>query len=202
MTQLARAWFYQYFLAADAEGVPPSFLQLPIMRIVPQGRIGVTIFGFLTGFVCALKPLRLARAGEHHNALTAIAKSAFRRIPRLMLPATLAMTIAWLLAQIGAFNVAHRSDQVWIREASPHGDDSLFGAFASLWQNFRTVWTNGFMAYDDHQWAILPLLKESMQAFITLSATIYLSYKYRMMVYGAMFCYCYQSDRQLMGKHP
>ncbi|KAF2092026.1 hypothetical protein K490DRAFT_70721 [Saccharata proteae CBS 121410] len=197
LTHLARGWFFELFLAADAEGVPPRFLQLPLMRLLFQGRIGVTIFAFLTGFVCALKPLRLARSGEYNTALTSIAKSAFRRAPRLVLPATLALVIAWALAQCGAFTVAHHTDAVWINQASPHGDDTFTAALWALFANFRSTWTTGYMAYDDHQWAMLPLLKESMTAFVALSATIFMTYKYRTMVYSAMFCYFYVSTVDL-----
>ncbi|KAK7541960.1 acyltransferase 3 [Phyllosticta citribraziliensis] len=198
ITHLCRAWYFEAFLAADVEGAPPRLLQMPFFRVLPQGRIGVTIFGFLTGFVCALKPLRLARGGQYDEALSAIAKSAFRRLPRLILPSTIAMAIAWFLAQIGAFNVAHRTDQVWIREASPRAAESLWGAVYDLWEAFRSVWTNGFMPYDDHQWAMLPLLKESMLAYVGLSATIFLKYKYRLIAYVLMFCYFFQDSHELV----
>ncbi|OJD31680.1 acyltransferase family protein [Diplodia corticola] len=198
VTHLTRAFYFRAFLASDGEGVAPILWQMPIFRVIPQGRIGVTIFGFLTGFVCALKPLRQARAGQHSDALTSIAKSAFRRIPRLILPSTIAMIIAWLLAQMGAFHVAHRADEVWLREASPQAADSLYEAFADLWNAFRSVWTSGYMPYDDHQWAMLPLLKESMLAYVGLAATIFMKYKYRTITYFVMFCYFFQDSHPLV----
>ncbi|KAL4954607.1 ankyrin repeat-containing domain protein [Aspergillus filifer] len=110
LTHLARAWDVDLFSPRDTEDAAPRFLQLPVFRISWQGRLGVTIFAFLTGYVCALKPVKLSRNGNMLGAFTAVGKSAFRRPPRLILPATLALIISWAMAQCGAFIAASRSD--------------------------------------------------------------------------------------------
>jgi hypothetical protein len=48
------------------------------------------------------------------------------------------------------------------------------------------------MAYDDHQWALLPLLKASMLVFILLVATMFMRLRYRVVVYFGMLLYCHQ----------
>ncbi|PWY79608.1 hypothetical protein BO70DRAFT_429815 [Aspergillus heteromorphus CBS 117.55] len=192
LTHLARAWDYDLFSPRDNEDVPPRVLQWPVLRIPWQGRIGVTIFAFLTGYVCALKPLKLARAGEYLGAFKAIAKSAFRRPPRLILPATIALLISWTMAQFGAFVVANRSDCWWCRYAAPDLEDSLSKEVVRLGENFLSTWTTGYMAYDDHQWALLPLLKASMLVYILVSATMYVRFRWRVVVYFLLIAYFHQ----------
>ncbi|KAF7509020.1 hypothetical protein GJ744_008415 [Endocarpon pusillum] len=195
-THLARALDYDLFFPRDpGENSSPRLLQWPIIRLLWQGRIGVTIFALMTGYVCALKPLRLIRARNSQAAFSTIAKSAFRRVPRFVLPATIAMIIAWALCQCGAFTVAHRIDVPWLRDASPTKSHSLSHAVHQLVWNFRSVWTTGQMDYDDHQWALLPLLKGSMMVYVTTSITVFCKYPYRLMIYALLYCYFYQDCR-------
>ena len=200
LTHLARAWDYALFAPRDNPDVPPRLLQLPILRIPWQGRIGVTIFGFLTGYVCALKPLKLRRAGNIQGAFTSIAKSAFRRPPRLIFPATIAMCCSWLVAQFGGFTVANRSDSDWCRYASPELEDSLWKEIIRLFKNFLGVWTTGYMAYDDHQWALLPLLNASMVVYIVTFATMYCTFKWRALILLGLIGYYHQSNFVKEGK--
>ncbi|KAF2460077.1 acyltransferase [Lineolata rhizophorae] len=194
MTHLTRAWDPSLFSPADSPDARPRLLQLPVLRIPWQGRVGVTIFAFLTGFVCAIKPLRLARSRAYHEAFSSVGKSAFRRPPRLVLPAGIAMCVAWGLAQLGAFTVARRADSAWIREASPFTEASLWGEVRRLWRVFLATWTNGHMDYDDHQWALLPLLKGSMMVYVVLAGTIYVKFRFRVVVYLAMLYYWHQNN--------
>ncbi|KAL5355384.1 acyltransferase family-domain-containing protein [Aspergillus floccosus] len=192
LTHLARAWDYDLFAPRDTEDATPRVLQWPILRIPWQGRIGVTIFAFLTGYVCALKPIKQSRAGDRYAAFTSVAKSAFRRPPRLILPATFAMIISWVMAQCGAFIVANRSDCWWCRYAAPDLEDSFWKEVLRLFKNFLSTWTTGYMAYDDHQWALLPLLLASMLVYILLCATMFVRFRYRLVIYLIMFLYFHQ----------
>jgi len=69
--------------------------------------MSVGIFFIMSGYVCSIKPLKLARAGKPDEARKAIATSAFRRVVRLGIPASIATTISWLLCQLGGYNMAH-----------------------------------------------------------------------------------------------
>lgn len=160
----------------------------------------MTIFAFLTGYVCALKPLKQSRSGDHLASFTSIAKSAFRRPPRLILPATIAMLISWTLAQFQAYLTALRSDCWWCRYASPKVKETLYGEMVQLGRSFLSVWTNGYMAYDDHQWALLPLLLASMLVYILLVATMFVKFRWRLGVYLAMFLYFHQDPAENAGK--
>lgn len=192
LTHLARAWDYDLFSPRDTEDASPRILQWPILRIPWQGRIGVTIFAFLTGYVCALKPIKQSRSGDHLGSFTSIAKSAFRRPPRLMLPATIAMVISWTLAQFNAYLTALRSDCWWCRYASPKVKETIWEELIELGRNFLSVWTTGYMAYDDHQWALLPLLLASMLVYILLSATMFVKFRWRLVIYFIMALYFHQ----------
>ncbi|KAL4964449.1 acyltransferase family protein [Aspergillus stella-maris] len=194
LTHLARAWDYNLFAPRDSEDASPRLLQLPIFRIPWQGRIGVTIFAFLTGYVCALKPIKLNRNGNKLGAFTAVGKSAFRRPPRLIMPATIAMIISWIMAQCRAFVVANRSDCWWCRYAAPDLEDSFGKEVIRLGKNFLTTWTTGYMAYDDHQWALLPLLMTSMLVYILTCATMFMKFRWRCALYLVMALYFHQNN--------
>jgi len=160
----------------------------------------VTIFAFLTGYVCALKPLKQSRNADKLGSFTSIAKSAFRRPPRLILPATIAMLISWTLAQFEGYLTALRSDCWWCRYAAPKVKETLWEEVIELGRNFLSVWTNGFMAYDDHQWALLPLLLASMLVYVLLVATMFVKFRWRLGVYLGMFFYFHQSTEVNVGK--
>ncbi|OJJ48491.1 hypothetical protein ASPZODRAFT_14626 [Penicilliopsis zonata CBS 506.65] len=194
LTHLARGWDYDLFSPRDGPDIPPRILQLPVLRIPWQGRVGVTIFAFLTGYVCALKPLKQSHTGDTNAAFTTVAKSAFRRPPRLILPATIALVISWAAAQCGAYTAALRSDCWWCRYAAPKVKETWWLEVYSLGMNFLSTWTTGYMAYDDHQWALLPLLKGSMLVYLVLVATMFVRFRWRMLVYVGMVLYFHQDS--------
>lgn len=192
LTHLTRAWDYDLFAPRDDEGLPPRILQWPIVRILWQGRIGVPIFAFLTGFVCSLGPLNDSRGGDSLAAFTSVGRSALRRPARLILPATIALMISWLMAQIGAFTVAKRSDSWWCRDTSPTLENSFWKEVIRLAGNFVSTWTMGHMEYDDQQWVLLPLLETSMLVYLLLCATMLVRFRWRLAIYLGMFLYFYQ----------
>ncbi|KAJ5788215.1 hypothetical protein N7457_003205 [Penicillium paradoxum] len=192
LTHLARAWDYNLFSPRDDVDTPPRILQWPVFRIPWQGRLGVTIFAFLTGYVCALKPLKQSRNGDILGSFTSVAKSAFRRPPRLIFPATIALLISWGMAQCGAFIAANRSDCWWCRYAAPDLEPTFWAEFVRLFKTFLEVWTTGYMAYDDHQWALLPLLKASMLIYILICATMFVKFRFRLVIYLGMYLYFHQ----------
>jgi peptidoglycan/LPS O-acetylase OafA/YrhL len=191
ITHLTRAWDLDLFMPKSAEDVSPRLLQWPVLRIAPQGRIGVTIFAFLTGYVCALKPIRQARAGDPEAALMTVAKSAFRRGPRLIIPAAIITLGAAILAQLGAFTVARRTDSLWIFFGSPEQKSSIFDALNNIIYNILGTWTKEHNEYDLHQWTLFPLLKGSMLIYITLFGTIYMKSRYRMIASAGLYIYYY-----------
>lgn len=133
------------------------------------------------------------------RSFISIAKSAFRRPPRLILPATIALIISWAMAQFGAFVVANRSDCWWCRFAAPDLAPTFWEEILRLFKNFLSTWTTGYMAYDDHQWALLPLLRTSMLVYILLCATMFVKFRWRLLIYLAMFLYFHQDAAKGIG---
>ena len=116
------------------------------------------------------------------------------------MPAAIAMVCAWALTQLGAFTVAHRCDAMWLRDASPRAGPSLIGEVKRLFWVFLATWTNGHMDYDDHQWALLPLLKGAMECYVVLVPVVFMKYRFRMLVYAIMIFYFWQSPKPDNGK--
>ncbi len=193
-THVARAFDPDLMKPTSGEGLQPRFFQWPITRVVTQGRIGVGIFALVTGYVCALKPLRQIRAGDRNAMYNSVAKSAFRRVPRLILPTTLATIITWFFCQFGVFQVAEKSDSWWMNFSAPRMTPYFGEAIYQLLLEVITTWTKGWNMYDHHTWTMLPLLKASMLVFIFLVATSYCKTRYRMMLELGMCVYFYISN--------
>ncbi|KAH8668651.1 hypothetical protein BX600DRAFT_261418 [Xylariales sp. PMI_506] len=189
MTHIARAFDGDLFFPASSETAAPRLLQLPFFRILVQGRIGVAIFSFVTGYVCALKPIKLSRQGNQEAAFASMSKSALRRVPRLVIPTALATCIIWVMAQFGLFLVAKRSDSWWSGKTAPDQVPHMLDALKSLLYNIISTWTYGRNAYDGNQWTLLPLLKGSLEVYVFILATAYLQAKYRMLASLGMFGY-------------
>ena len=154
--------------------------QRPILRLVAQGQAWVAVFFILSGFVNALKPIKLARAGNVENALSNLALSSFRRSFRLVLPAAAATIISWAICQLGAYEVAKNSDAYWLYTYTPTPSDSWGTAIEDLVNGLRATWTLGIEnPYDQPQWALLYLFQGSMMIFIALLITVNLTPFYR-----------------------
>ena len=188
-THVARALDFALFWPADKKDAPPRLMQLPYLRIPYQGRIGVPIFAFLTGFVCAYKPLKLAyQHGNTPASLQAVARSAFRRPPRLMLPAMIATFFSFVLSCFGAYTAANHCDSFWVRFDAP--DYQPFREnVRRLFKSILTTWTSTDNAFDRHQWAMRPLLIGAFQVYVVLAATIGMRFRYRILVHIFLIFY-------------
>lgn len=199
MTHLARAWDGELFSPTSEEGAPPRLMQLPYLRILVQGRIGVTIFAFVTGYVCALKPIRLCRQGDQEAAFVSISKSALRRIPRLVLPAAAATAVSWLMAEFGFYAVAKHQGSWWVDVQSPNRIAYLGEALGNLVYNIVTTWTRSGNDYDNNQWTLLPLLKGSILVYAFMLATAYVKPRYRIMASFGFWVYFYCANDSAFG---
>ncbi|KAI3390590.1 hypothetical protein diail_9107 [Diaporthe ilicicola] len=199
LTHLARAWDGDLFAVTSQEDVPPRLMQLPYLRILIQGRIGVTIFAFVTGYVCALKPIKLCRQGNQEGAFVSISKSALRRVPRLVLPAAAATAVSWLLAEMGLYAVAKHSDSWWIDVQSPPRMAYLGEAVEHLIYCIVTTWTRANNDFDNNQWTLLPLLRGSMWVYSFMVATAYMKPRYRIMASFGLWVYFYCASDSAFG---
>lgn len=173
--------------------MPPVLLQLPFLRCLVMGRASVAIFAILSGYVNALKPIKQLRAGNIDVALSGIAKSAFRRTGRFVIPAVIATTLSWLVCQFGAYRLAKTVDSAWIRDTSPVPSPSFAAAVSDLFYNLITTWTDGGNEYDRIQWTLTYLLRGSMLVYLTMFATAYVQPRYRVLVYCVMYMFYWKS---------
>lgn len=147
-------------------------MQRPFFRLVAQGQTFVAIFFVLLGFVNTLKAVQLARAGAIPEALSSLATSTFRRTGRLVFPAAAVTAIVWSACQLGAFQLARRTDAFWLRATSPAPSAGWDVAVGDLLRQLLSTWAYGENAYDQPQWALVYLFKGSLYVFITLLATV------------------------------
>lgn len=154
-----------------------------------MGRASVAAFAILSGYVNALKPTKQTRAGQIDAALSGIAKSAYRRTGRFMIPAVISTTLSWLVCQLGGYKLAKQVSSNWIRDTSPSASATFPKAFADLFHALITTWTNGANPYDRIQWTLTYLLRGSMLVYLTLFATAYIRPKFRIMVYTGLMMY-------------
>ncbi|KXG46458.1 Acyltransferase 3 [Penicillium griseofulvum] len=177
--------------------IPPSFaetgksilFQRPFFRLVIQGQAWVAIFLVLLGFVNALKPLQLARRGATTDALVALSTGAFRRKWRLVFPAALMTILAWLACQFGVFQLGRRVDAYWLRATSPQRSASLSAAVVDLMKELLGTWMYGENAYDQPQWALLPLFRGSLYVFMTLLALVHTTPLFRLCAQMVLYAY-------------
>jgi peptidoglycan/LPS O-acetylase OafA/YrhL len=113
----------------------PYLFGLPIFKLLFEGGyFAVPIFFVMSGYVCSMKPLKLSRAGKPDEARRSIATSAFRRIIRLGIPASLATTISWFLANVGGFDLAMSlADECWLNFHSGRPSANWYEAFKELY---------------------------------------------------------------------
>ena len=189
LTHLSRSFDLLLFDSTDNDQAKPRVVQYPFIRVLFQGRIGVAVFAMVTGYVCALKPLRLARQGQQDAAFKSMSKSALSRSPRLILPATIATVLTWLACELGAYKTAAYCSSWWIRETGPKPLDNFWSALRSLINNVLGTFTHGGNQYDANQWTMLPLLVGSFWVYVFILATAYVRPRYRMMLSMCMWLY-------------
>jgi hypothetical protein len=156
-----------------------------------QGRLGVIIFIYVTGYVCALKPLSLFRRGNYEAGWSCISKSALRRLPRLLYPSAIATTVAWTATQLGLFQVAKMTDSYYLTETVQE-KLPISLAVRQLFVNVFNTWTGVGNKYDVHQGTLFVLFKGGMFVLLFISTTAKVQGKFRMgaslLLWGYYWC--------------
>jgi peptidoglycan/LPS O-acetylase OafA/YrhL len=131
-----RAFLPTYLYPADSPDATPHLFQLPFIRIVAAGPFWISIFFLLSGYVCAVKPIRLSNAGQVDESRRVIASSAFRRVLRIGLPATLGTLMAWVLCQLGVYEL-HPDVHYWsgwLENSRPQRRSGFLGEVQNLFR--------------------------------------------------------------------
>ena len=121
------------------------------------------------GFVNALKPLQLARSDQVGKALEKLASSSFSRVFRLVLPATAATSISWMICSLGLYSISAQSDAFWLHANTPRPSSDWLMAVIDLFKGLRATWVYGDQnVYDQPQWALIYLLQGSIMIITVL----------------------------------
>ena len=162
------------------ESDKPYLFQRPIFRLVASGHSWVAIFFILMGFVNALKPLQLARSDQVDKALQKLASSSFSRILRLVLPATAATIISWLICNLGLYSTSAQSDAFWLNVNTPQPSSDWSVAVIDLFHGLKATWVYGDQnPYDQPQWALIYLLQGSIMIISALSLVVTMTSTWR-----------------------
>lgn len=153
----------------------------------------MALFFILTGFVNSLKPLKQAHSNDAEGVLVGLAQSSVGRVPRLVLPATVITILAWLLCQLGFFELARHSSAWWMQANSLAPSPSWLLAFRDLGSALVTTWLRAENVYDQPQWALSYLLKASMYIFILLSFTTTTRPAFRLACFGLAYIWSWLS---------
>lgn len=192
--------FFPYIMwPAPSPEEAPVFLERPFVRVWFQGRIGVAIFSFVTGYVCCLKPIKLYGQGNQDKAFAAISKSALRRVPRLVLPVAIVLVLSCLAAQLGAFEVAKHSDGWGLDVTSPQYYPNWLDALQTLIQDEIRVWSFGQTLYGAELWTMMPILKGAFWVYCYLLATAHVQQRFRMMIALALAAFRWCSNDPFFG---
>ncbi|KAL1998898.1 hypothetical protein VTN02DRAFT_5402 [Thermoascus thermophilus] len=107
--------------------------------------------------------------------------------------------MAWLACQLGAFQLARRTDAYWLRETSPRPSPSWPVALWDLVRQLLSTWFYGENAYDQPQWALLPLFKASLYVFMTLLATVNTTPRFRLLAEAILYLWSWAIGDGLVG---
>ncbi|CVL06329.1 hypothetical protein FPRO04_11391 [Fusarium proliferatum] len=179
IAHVTRAFDLDLYSPVSGEGLRPRLLQLPFLRIAIQGRLGVIIFIYVTGYVCALKPLALFRRANYEAGWSCVSKSALRRLPRLLYPSAVATVMAWTATQLGLFEAAKMTNSYYLTQ-TVQDKLPLSSAVRQLFVNIFNTWTGAGNKYDVHQGTLFELFKGGMFVLLFITATAKVQVKFRM----------------------
>ncbi|KAJ9610439.1 hypothetical protein H2200_005216 [Cladophialophora chaetospira] len=142
------------------------------------------------GLVNALKPLQLARSDQVDKALQKLASSSFSRIFRLVLPATAATIISWLICNLGFYATAAQSDAFWLHTNTPKPSKNGYEAVGDLLYGLKATWIYRLEnPYDQPQWALIYLLQGSIMIISALSLVVTMTSRWRTVTLFLLTCW-------------
>ncbi|KAI1415606.1 acyltransferase family-domain-containing protein [Hypoxylon sp. FL1857] len=90
------------------------FIRFPIIRLTISGLPNVMVFFVISGYALSYKPLSLLRQDRLLDVYHALASSAFRRHPRLFLPAVMLCLPCIFIAYLGLYGDGERDGMGWV----------------------------------------------------------------------------------------
>lgn len=178
------------------------FLQLPIIRLLHSGQACVHLFFVISGFSITLKPLKLARRGDHNGVYTSLVSATFRRTARLYLPCIALLVCIVTLIFLGAFDDVNKMVLDWPfgpdAETVPPIKEGFFeqiyhvGSCIFKWADPLNPTTRiGDLPYSLQLWTIPVELKCSFITFVAFLGVAKCRPYIRMIALGALALYFY-----------
>ena len=168
--------------AIDDKSGQPLFFQLPFIRICAGGRTAVALFFIITGYVNCINPLKNIRNGALELAFSNLAKSAFMRTWRLVLPTAFAILTGWVMFELGLFKMAKLTDSFWISFWIRNPEKSYWGGIWRLLRAQTESWMTANPVYNATLWTVPFFLHGSMMVYLTLLATAFCTPKARRVI--------------------
>ncbi|KAI1137902.1 acyltransferase family-domain-containing protein [Hypoxylon sp. FL0543] len=170
-------------------------IRFPIVRLAISGLPNVMVFFAVSGYALSYKPLSLLRQGRLQDAHQALASSAFRRHPRLFVPAVALCLPCVLVAHLGLYGGGERMPGAAVATLGPPRRDTLWrqlldygGAVARLCDPFAGDGVG--WVYNDALWTLPVEFRGSLVVFGLLLAVSRLRDGVRLLVVFAVVVYC------------
>ncbi|KUJ21328.1 uncharacterized protein LY89DRAFT_770640 [Mollisia scopiformis] len=174
-------------------------LQLPLLRLLYAAEAMVALFFILSGYVLSYKFIQQIHHNHNHNphsplvtATTTLSNLAFRRGPRLFLPALAATLLASLLQLLGAIPL-------------PHSHPPNSTALANLLIFLQKLLMSGIWTWDTipgpgwglhpHLWTVPTEFRCSMVLFVLLLSLAQRSSGLRLGIEGVVVVWCLVAGR-------
>lgn len=176
-----------------------TLIQWPIIRVFYAGGFSVDEFVIIAAYVSAIRPIKQTRTGQNEDALIGIAKAAFKRIFRLLIPVVLMTTTAWILCQMGAFSFSQAfQGSWWVRHTTPTPSANFSASLHDLFYHNFTTWYNSLNIYERNFWVMRYFLQASFYCYIILFSTVHVSPNRRFLIYAILYAYNYATfEREL-----
>ncbi|KAH9886891.1 acyltransferase family-domain-containing protein [Xylariomycetidae sp. FL2044] len=150
-------------------------IQLPIVRMTISGLPNVMVFFVISGYALSYKPLRLLGQDQHAETYRALASSAFRRHPRLFLPAVVLCVPSVLIAYLGLYGNGRAMPGAAVPALDPPICDTLWAQILDFGREVRHL-TDLFAGnadgwvYNNALWTLPIEFRSSMVIFGMLTA--------------------------------
>ncbi|KAJ6782694.1 hypothetical protein PWT90_02456 [Aphanocladium album] len=182
--------FFSYGL--DGRNLNP--LQLPVVRLLYSGHGMVSMFFVLGGYVNALKPLSLIRAGNLADLAPALSSSLLRRVVRLCLPPLASTLAVALTVYAGLWEPARANlDRIRFTDGFPPRHATLaaelYNWCREMAKQFDLSAQPYFSNYDTHLWTVPTELRAGLVVVIVLLMLARCTTRARLMILTLVAAY-------------
>jgi peptidoglycan/LPS O-acetylase OafA/YrhL len=194
---------YRYGYGSNGGNNDHWLIQLPVLRMLPNGQTQVSVFYVLSGVSLSLRPLELARNHAWEKCFDNLFSAVFRRWLRLYLPVYAVQSVVLLATLLGLYNHAYALTTNWPFAGTNEMMHVVMDSkWAQIYDWIQTMWdfANPFLdrhwpGYDVHLWTIPVEFVNSIRLFATLLGFAKLRPAIRVSLTIAIWAYCIRVNR-------